>query len=85
MKDELSIAAKQKLERFQDLRKALNQAPRVQEQLDEAHERYCSPIEQSPGLRSKKERYLDNLRLIEQSVEPEVEASEVKVEIQLAM
>jgi len=40
LKDELSIAAKQKLECFQDLRKALGQTPRVQEQLDEAHERY---------------------------------------------
>lgn len=49
LKEKLAVEAKHKSDAFQNLRKTLGQAPRIQKDLDDAHERYyqaCRDVEE---------------------------------------
>jgi hypothetical protein len=53
------VAAKHKLECFQDLRKTKGQTPRIKKELDDAHERYyeaCRDVEEVQANMSRVRR-----------------------------
>jgi len=52
LKEKLAIAAKHKSGRFQDLRKTMSQTPRVQKDLDDAHERYYEACRDSEEVQA---------------------------------
>jgi len=52
LKEKLAIAAKHKSGCFQDLRKTMSQTPRVQKDLDDAHERYYEACRDSEEVQA---------------------------------
>jgi len=56
LKEKLAIVAKHKLECFQDLRKTMGRTPRVQQDLDDAHERYYEACRDSEEVQANMSR-----------------------------